>query len=107
MATGRICPFRSVIRSAMAVPSVAVMLMGLAIWLGANALRAVLDAEARLEKKRRRTEAKALNNWQRLYDEERKNHNADVSDLIDELDEAKKENKRLKDIMAKVKVSEL
>lgn len=85
----------------------AVMLMGLAIWLGANALKAVLDAEARLEKKRRRTETKALNNWQRLYDEERKNHNTDVSDLIDELDEVKGKLKRAEERMAKVKVMDL
>lgn len=89
------------------VISVAVMLMGLAIWLGANALKAVLDAEARLEKKRRRTETKALNNWQRLYEEEHQLRADDNAMLIAQLTDLQCENKRMKQIMAKARLIDL
>lgn len=86
---------------------VAVMLMGIAIWLGANALKAVLDAEARLEKKRRRDETKALNNWQKLYEEEKQKRLQDVGDLAVENSKLFCENKRMKAILEKAKVKDL
>jgi predicted PurR-regulated permease PerM len=86
---------------------VAVMLMGLAIWLGANALRTVIESEARLQKKRRVSETKALNMWKQAYDEEHEQHMTDVADMGDRIIELTKQVNRMQDLMAKVKVSEL
>ena len=86
---------------------VAVMLTALAIWLAMNAIKTAVDAEAKLEHKRRKSNTKALNNWQKLYEEEKQKRLSDVADLINENSRLMCENKRMKELLGKVKVKDL
>ena len=86
---------------------VAVMLAGLAALLVTKAIQEAIAAEAKLERKRRTSDTKALNKWQRLYEDERIQRAEDNAVLIAQLTDLQCENKRLKQIMAKAKVSEL
>lgn len=86
---------------------VALMLTALAIFLSMTAIKTAIDAEARLQSKRRKKETKALNNWQKLYEDEhalRINNNAT---LIQEVLKLECENKRMKELLGKVKVKDL
>lgn len=104
---------------------VAVMLAGLAALLVTKAIQEAIEAEAKLERKRRTSDTKALNKWQRLYEEEKQLRLTDVADLISKLDaerylnseNMKEADKQIKDLLrqlkekdallAKVKVAEL
>lgn len=86
---------------------VAIMLAGLAAWLVCKTIQEAIEAESKLEHKRRRSETKAINNWQSLYEEEKSKRINDVSDLIDENMKLMCENKRMKELLAKVKVKDL
>lgn len=86
---------------------VALMLTALAIFLSMTAIKTAIDAESRLQKKRRKTETKALNNWQTLYEEEKQKRLRDVADLINENSRLMCDNKRMKELLGKVKVKDL
>ena len=86
---------------------VALMLTALAIWLAMNAIKNAVEAESKLQHKRRRSETQALNNWKTLYEEEKQKRLADVSDLINENARLVCENKRMKELLGKVKVADL
>lgn len=83
------------------------MLATLAAWLFANSVCRMLDAESRLERKRRKSEAKALDDWQVLYEEEKQHRLEAISDLMDEIYDLRRENERMKQLLAKVKVADL
>lgn len=86
---------------------VAVMLAGLAALLVTKAIMEAINAEARLEHKRRTSDTKALNKWQKLYEEERAARLEDNSKLIAEIVELQCENKRMKNLLKRTKVAEL
>lgn len=86
---------------------VAIMLAGLAVWISCKAIQEAIEAEAKLERRRRKSETKALNNWERLYQEEKEKRLSDVTDLINENTKLACENKRLKELCSKVKVKDL
>ena len=74
---------------------VAVMLAGLAAWLSCKAIQEAIDAESKLQHKCRASEAKALNKWQRLYEEERNKRAEDNANLISEILELQSKVKEL------------
>ena len=86
---------------------VAVMLAGLAALLVTKAIQEAINAEAKLEHKRRTSDTRALNKWQRLYEEERIQRAEDNAVLIAQLTDLQCENKRMKNILAKAKVADL
>ena len=86
---------------------IAIMLAGLAAFVFCKAVTEAIEAESMLEHKRRKSETKALNKWQKLYEEEKANRLNDVTYLINENTKLACENKRLKDLCAKVKVKDL
>lgn len=85
----------------------AVMLAGLAAFITVKTIQEAIEAESKLEHKRRKSETKALNNWEKLYQEEKEKRLRDVADLINENSLLMCENKRLKGLCAKVKVKDL
>lgn len=86
---------------------VALMLTALAIFLAMTAIKTAIDAESRLQSKRRKKETKALNNWQKLYEDEHSLRISNNATLIQEVLKLQCENKRMKERMAKVKVKDL
>ena len=86
---------------------IALMLAGLAVWISCKAIQEAIEAEAKLERKRRRKETKALNNWEAIYQEEHAEHLQDVAELSAEINKLRRDNNRMKDIMTKVKVIDL
>lgn len=86
---------------------VALMLAGLSVWVFCKAVKEAIDAEAKLEHKRRTSETKALNKWQKLYEEEHHLRADDNAQLIAQITELQCENKRMKKLLAKVKVADL
>ena len=86
---------------------VAIMLAGLAAFLAMKAITEAINAESKLERKRRESETVALNRWKRLYDDEKKQHLEEVAELIAELTDIQCENKRMKELLGKVKVADL
>ena len=86
---------------------VALMLTALAIFLAMTAIKTAIDAEAKLEHKRRKANEITLNKWQELYYEECDRRIKENADLIGELTKLQCENKRMKERMAKVKVKDL
>lgn len=86
---------------------VAVMLAGLAAFITVKTIQEAIEAESKLERKRRKSETKALNNWEKLYQEEKENRLRDVADLINENSRLLCENKRMKELLGKVKVKDL
>lgn len=86
---------------------VAIMLAGLAAWLACNAIKTAIEAESKLEHKRRHSETKALNKWQKLYEEEHQLRADDNAALIAKVIDLESENKRMKQLLAKVKVKDL
>ena len=75
--------------------------------LSEKGIQEAIEAESKLEHKRRKSETKALNNWQKLYEEEKANRLNDVADLINENTRLLCENKRMRELLAKVKVKGL
>lgn len=86
---------------------VALMLTAIGVWLMCKAVTEAVNAASRLETKRRKSDTKALNKWQKLYEEERQLRADDNAMLIAQLTDLQCENKRMKQILAKAKVSDL
>lgn len=86
---------------------VALMLTSIGVWLMCKAVTEAVNAASRLENKRRKSDTKALNKWQRLYEEQREARLEDNSKLVAEIVELQSKNARMKKLLAKVKVSEL
>ena len=86
---------------------VAIMLATLAAFLFANSVCRMLDAEAKVQAKRRETESKALDNWKALYEDEKKRRLEAVSDLMNENLVLKQHAKNLEDLLDKVPASVL
>lgn len=86
---------------------VALMLTAIGVWLMCKAVTEAVNAASRLEAKRRHSETKALNKWQRLYEEQREARLEANSKLVAEIVELQSENARMKKLLARVKVSDL
>ena len=86
---------------------VAIMLAGLAAFITVKTIQEAIEAESKLERKRRKSETKALNKWEKLYEDEKKNHMNDVADLCIENQRLACENKRMKELLERVKVKDL
>lgn len=86
---------------------VALMLAGLAAFLFFRAVTEAINAEAKLERNRRKKETKALNKWQKLYEEEHNLRADDNAKLISEIIDLQCEVKRMKQLMERVKVADL
>ena len=85
----------------------AVMMAGLASWLACKAISEAINADARIQHKKRYNDNKALSKWQKLYEEEHQLRADDNAKLIAEIVELQCENKRMKNILAKAKVADL
>lgn len=87
--------------------SMSMALAGLGAWLFCtSAVKAIKEAN-KLEGRRTRKETEALDNWKTAYEAEHQDHIEDVADLINENTRLMCENKRLKELCAKVKVKDL
>lgn len=86
---------------------IAMMLTSIGVWLMCKAVTEAVNAASRLETKRRKSDTKALNKWQRLYEEEHKLRADDNALLIAKITDLECENKRMKQILKKVKVADL
>ena len=86
---------------------IALMLTSIGVWLMCKAVTEAVNAASRLEYKRRKSDTKALNKWQRLYEEEHQLRADDNAKLIAEIIDLQCENKRMKNILAKAKVADL
>ena len=86
---------------------IALMLTSIGVWLMCKAVTEAVNAASRLEYKRRKSDTKALNKWQRLYEEEHQLRADDNAKLIAEIIDLQCENKRMKNILAKAKVVDL
>lgn len=84
-----------------------IALASLAVWLVANTICRVQNDALRLEIMRRKKEIKALNNWQKAYEDEKALHIQDVADLSAQLTKAEKDIERMTRILAKAKVADL
>lgn len=82
-------------------------LAGLGAWMFYTAAIKLIKGAIRLEDKRTNKETEALNNWKTAYDAEHEDHLNDVADLIEENSRLACENKRMKQLLAKVKVADL
>ena len=86
---------------------IALMLTSIGVWLMCKAVTEAVNTASRLEYKRRKSDTKALNKWQRLYEEEHKLRADDNAMLIAQLTDLQCENKRMKKLLGKVKVADL
>ena len=86
---------------------VALMLAALGVWMMCKAVTEAVNAASRLETKRRKSDTKALNKWQKLYEQEHQLRADDNAILIAQLTDLQCENKRMKQIMAKARLSDL
>ena len=86
---------------------VAIMLAGLAAFIFCKAVTEAIEAEAKLERKRRRKETKALNNWEALYQEEKAKRLADVGELSTQITDLLKKIERKDALLAKAKVKDI
>ena len=86
---------------------IALMLTSIGVWLMCKAVTEAVNAASRLETKRRKSDTKALNKWQRLYEEEHQLRADDNAKLIAEIIDLQCESKRMKNILAKAKVVDL
>ena len=86
---------------------IALMLAGLAVWSSCKAIQEAIEAEAKLECKRRRKETKALNNWEALYQEERQKRLEDVGELSTQIADLLKKIERKDALLAKAKVKDI
>ena len=87
--------------------SVSVALMGLGGWMLFSFASRAITAAVNLEDRRAKKETNALNRWQDLYEEEKAKRLADVSDLIQQNNELRKQIERKDALLAKVKVADL
>lgn len=84
-----------------------IALASLAVWLVANTICRVQNDALRLEIIRRKKELKALNSWQKAYEDEKAIHIQDVADLSAQLTKAEKDIERMTSILSKAKVADL
>lgn len=82
-------------------------LAGLGAWMFYTAAIKLIKGAIRLEDKRTNKETEALDCWKAAYDAEHEDHLNDVADLIEENSRLACENKRMKQLLAKVKVKDL
>ena len=82
-------------------------LAGLGAWMFYIAAIKLIKGAIRLEDKRTNKETEALDCWKAAYDAEHEDHLNDVADLIEENSRLACENKRMKQLLAKVKVKDL
>ena len=82
-------------------------LAGLGAWMFYTAAIKLIKGAIRLEDKRTNRETEALDCWKAAYDAEHEDHLNDVADLIEENSRLACENKRMKELLAKVKVKDL
>ena len=87
--------------------SVSCALMGLGGFMLFTTFTKAMRAASALEIKRSHREAEALNNWQKLYEEEKQKRLQDVGDLAVENSKLFCQNKRMKAILEKAKVKDL
>ena len=64
---------------------VAIMISGLAAWLACKAIQEAIEAESKLDHRKAKSETKALNKWQKLYEEEHMQRAEDNAKLIAEI----------------------
>ena len=93
---------------------IGIMLAGLALWISCKAIQEAVEAQIKLEQKRSKKEAKALSNWQILYEEEKAKRLQDVADLsfqnselVVEVNELEKRIKAKDELLARKKVKDL
>jgi hypothetical protein len=86
---------------------IALMITSIGVWLMCKAVTEAVNAASRLETKRRKSDTKALNKWQKLYEEERQLRADDNAMLSAQLTALQCENKRMKQIMKKARVADL
>lgn len=86
---------------------IALMLTSLGVWLMCKAVTEAVNAASRLETKRRKSDTKALNKWQKLYEEEHRLRADDNAALIAKIIDLESEAKRMKGILKKAKVADL
>lgn len=86
---------------------IALMLAGLSVWISCKAIQEAIEAEAKLERNRRRKETKALNNWEALYQEERQKRLEDVGELTYQVADLLKKIERKDALLAKAKVKDI
>lgn len=82
-------------------------LAGLGAWMFYTAAIKLIKGAIRLEDKRTNKETEALDCWKAAYDAEHEDHLNDVADLIEENSRLACENKRMKQLLEKVKVKDL
>ena len=87
--------------------SMAVALMGLGAWMLFTTITKAINAASKLETKRSDSETKALNKWQKLYEDEHQKRADDNALLIAKITDLECENKRMKQILKKAKVADL
>lgn len=93
---------------------IGIMLAGIALWISCKAIQEAVEAQIKLEQKRSKNEAKALSNWQILYEEEKAKRLQDVADLsfqnselVVEVNELEKRIKAKDELLARKKVKDL
>ncbi len=86
---------------------IGIMLAGIALWISCKAIQEAVEAQIKLEQKRSKKEAKALDNWQILYQEERAKRLADVAKMAYQNSELQKKIERKDALLAKAKVKDL
>ena len=87
--------------------SMSVSLIGLGAWMFCTSATKAINAASRLESKRANKETESLNKWQELYEEEHVKRADDNAALIAKIIDLESENKRMKKLLAKVKVADL
>lgn len=87
--------------------ALSVALMGLGAWMLFTTITKAINAASNLEQKRSNSETKALNKWQKLYEDEHQKRADDNAMLIAKITDLECENKRMKKILGKAKVADL
>ena len=85
----------------------ALMMASLAAYIVINSITDAIEADSKLQQKRRTSETKALNNWKRLYEEEHQAHIDEVASLINDITEMQKQLCNARELLGKVKVADL
>lgn len=85
----------------------ALMMASLAALVVLKAITEAIKAEGKLQQKKRMSETKALNKWKELYEEERQARLKDNAELFAQIIELQDEVKRMRELLARTKVSDL
>ena len=84
--------------------SFSLLMVALAVWMVLSTINEALETEAKLEGKRAKKEAEALDNWKEAYEAEHTEHINDVADLSNEILTLKREIEVKNMVLSKVKV---